>query len=257
MGVVASYLGYKSQKQSFTPYGALSQQLHQVCSLPLILNDGVTASPSIASLCTQLAAMEKDIQVSQAQNKNKEGVIDYLLQTNVRNASVKGSTAQLQRQLLALRATIEQTHKEVGEIKDKLEKAEDAIIALSTLNAPSSRSQSISTSSSNRGYPPPKSEAVSGDLIDLLDCSQDSSHAKAVEEETTLLDDYYEDESETEGVLKNTIRDQLLPQPFNSEFEGSSYIVHFTDSDKDDAQGDTVKTSITVLHQEVLSLSTY
>ena len=248
MGVVASYIGYRSRKQSFTPYGALSQQLHEVCRLPLIIGDGVTASPSITNLCTQLAAIEKDIQVSQAENKNKESIIDYLLQTNVRNASVNGSTAKLQGQLRALRAAIEQTHKEVREIKDKLEKAEDAIIALSTLNAPGSRTQSIST---NRSYPPP-----SGDLIDLLDCTQDSSYAKAVEEETTLLDDYYEDDSETEGVLKNTIRDQLKPQPFDSEFEGSSYIVRFTDSDEDDTHGDAIKTSTTVLHQEVSSLFT-
>ena len=219
MGVVASYLGYRSRKQSFTPYGAFSQQLHQV---------------SIANLCTQLVAMKKDIQVSQAQNKNKEGVIEYLLQTNVRNASVKGSTAQLQRQLLALRAAIEQTHKEVGEIKDKLGKAEDAIIALSTLNAPNSKSQSISTCSSNRSYPLPSSEVVSGDLIDLLDYSQDCSYVMAVEEDTTLLDKYYEDDSETEGVLKDAVRDQLIPQPSDSEFEGSSYIVHFTDSDEND-----------------------
>ena len=256
MGVVASYLGFRHQKRSFTPYGASRQQLHQVCSLPPILDDGVAASPSIINLCTQLAAMEKDIQVSQAQNKNKESIIDYLLQSNVRNASIKGSTAQVQGQLLALRAAIEQTHKEVRGIKDKLEKAEDAIIALSTLNAPSSESQSISTSSSNRSYPPPKSEALNGDLIDLLDCSQDSSHATAVEEDTTLLNNDYDDDSEIEGILKNAIRDQLISQSSDSEFEGSSYIVHFTDSDQDDIQGDAVKTSTTVLHQEALSLST-
>ena len=260
MGVVASYIGYRSRKQSFTPYGAFSLQLHEVCRLPLIIGDGVAASLSIANLCTQLAAMEKDIRVSQAENKNKESVIDYLLQTNVRNASVNGSTAKLQGQLLALRAAIEQTHKEVGEIKEKLGKAEDAIITLSALNAPGSRSQSISTSSSNRSDPPPKSEAVSGNLIDLLDCSQDfsqdSSHAKAVEEDTTLLDNYYEEDLEIEGVLKNTIRDQSIPQSSDSEFEGSSYIVRFTDSDEDDIQGDAIKTSTSVLHQELLSLST-
>ena len=256
MGATASYLGYKSQKQPFTPYGQFSQQLHQGRSLPLILDNGVAASPSIANIYTHLAALEKDIQVSRAQNKNKEAVIDYLMQTNVRNASVKGSTAQLQGQLLALRAATERTHKEVGEIKDKLKKAEDAIIALSALSVPSSRPHSISTSFSNRSYPSLKSDVVSEDLIDLLDCSQDSGITKAVEEDTTLLDDYYEDDSEIEGVLKNATRDQLIPQSSDSEFEGSSYIVHFTESDEDDTLGDAVKISTTVLHQEVLSLST-
>ena len=247
MGVIASYLGYRSQKQFFTPHGVFPQQLHESYSLPLILDNEVAKSPSVTKLCTQLAAMEKDIQVFRAQNQNKEAVIDYILQTNVRDTCVKQSTAQLQGQLLTLRAAIERTHKEVGEINDKLGKAKDAIIALTTLNAPSSRSQSILTSSSNRSYPLPKSEAVSEDLIDLLDCSQDSSHAKAVEEDTTLLDDYYEDDPEIEGVPKNATRDQLDSQSLDSVFEDSSYIVHFTDSNEDDTQGDAVKVSTTVL----------
>ena len=255
MGVVASYLGYRSQKQSFTPHGDFPQQLHEGYSLPLILDNRVADFPSMANLYTRLAATEKDIQVSRAQNKNKEAVIDYLLQTNIRNASVKPSTAQLQRQLLVLSTAIERTHKELGEINDKLGKAKDTIIALTTLNAPISRSQSISTSSSNRSYPLPKSEAVSEDLIDLLDCSQDFSHEKALEEDTTLLDNYYEDESEIEGLFKDANRDPIIPQSSDSEFESSSYIVHFTDSDEVDSQGDAVKVSETVLHQEVLSLS--
>ena len=256
MGVIASYLGYRSQKQSFTPHGVFPQQLHKGDSLPLILENGVADSPSMANLYTRLAAMEKDVQVSRAQNRNKEAVIDYLLQTNTKNTSVKESTAQLQGQLLALRAAIERTHKDIGEINDKLGKAKDAIIALTTLNAPSSRSQSTLTSSSNCSYPLSKSEAVSENLIDLLDCSQDSSHAKALDEDTTLLDDYYEDDLEIEGVLKNATRNKINSQSLDLEFEGSSYIVHFTDSDEDDTQGDAVKASTMVLHQEVLSLST-
>ena len=254
MGVAASYLGYKSQKQSSTPYGVLPQQLHEGHSLPLILDDGVAASSSIANLHTRLAVMEKAIEVSRALDKHKETLIGYLLQTLVKNVSIQESTAQLQGQILALRAAIELTHKEIGEIKDKLGKAKDAIIALTELNAPGSRSQSIFTSSSDRSYPFPKSEAVSEDLIDLLDCSQDCSHAKAVEEDTTLLDDYYDDDPEIEGVLKTATRDQLNSQSSDSEFEGSPYIVHFTDSHEDDTPGDAVKVSKTILHQEVLSL---
>ncbi|KAM0794336.1 hypothetical protein BDR22DRAFT_711242 [Usnea florida] len=245
MGVTTSYLSYRSQKQSLTPHGGFPQQLHEGYSLPLILDNGVTDSPSIANLYTHLIAMEKDIQVSRAQNRNKEAVIDYLLQTNFRNASVKESTAQLQGQLLALKATIERTHKEVREINEKLGKAKDAIIALTTLNAPSPRSQSILTTSSNRSYSHPNSEAVGEDLIDLLYCSQEPSHAKAVGEDTTLLDDYYEDDSEIKGIIKNTTRDQLNSQFSDSEFESSSYIVHFTDSDGDDTQGDAIKLSTT------------
>ena len=251
MGVTASFLGFRSKKQSFTPHRDFPQQLHEGYSLPLILDNGVTESRSIANIYTHLATIEKEIQVSRAQSKTKEAVIDYLLQVNVRTASVKESTAQLQGQLLALRSAIERIHKEIGEINDKLGKAKGAIIALTTLNASSSRSQSIQTSSSNRSYPPPKSAAVSEDLIDLLDCSQYSSYAKAVEEDTTLLDSYCEDDLEIEGLLKNTNRNPILPQSSDSEFEGSSYIVHFTDSDED-----AVKASTTVSHQEVLSLST-
>ena len=248
MGVTTSYLSYRSQKQSLTPHGGFPQQLHQGYSLPLILDNGITDSPSIANLYTHLTAMEKDIQVSRAQNKNKEAVIDYLLQTNSRNSSVKESTAQLQGQLLALRATIERTQREVREINEKLGDAKDAIIALTTLNAPSPRSQSILTGSSNRSYPHPNSEAVSEDLIDLLDCSQDPSYAKALGEDTTLLDDYYKDDSKIKGTSKNTTRDKLNSQSSVSEFESSSYIIHFTDSDEDDTQGDAIEVSTTVLH---------
>ena len=211
MGVTASYLGYRFQKQSLTPHGDFPQQLQEGYSLPLILDNGIADSPQMSNL--------------------------------------------LQAQLLALRAAIERTHKEIGEINDKLGKAKDAIIALTTLNAPIPRSQSISTSSSNCSDLLPKSEAVSEDLIDLLDFSQDSSHVEALDEDTTLLDSYSEDDSEVEGLLKNVNRDPIIPQSSYSEFESSSYIVHFTDSDEDDSQGDAIKVSTTVLHQEVLSLS--
>ena len=246
MGVIASYLGYRSQKQSFTPHEGFPKQLHKGYSLPLIPDNGVADSPSMANLYIHLAAIEKEIQVLRAQNTNKEAVIDYLLQINLRNASVKESTAQLQGQLLTPRAAIERTHKEIGEINDKLRKAKDAIIALTTLNAPSLRSQSILTSSSNSSLPLPKSKAVSEDLIDLLDCSQDSSHEKALEEDTTLLDEYYEDDLEIEGVLENATRNKTNSQSSDPEFEGSSYIVHFIDSAEDGAQGDAVKVSTTL-----------
>ncbi|KAF6232322.1 hypothetical protein HO173_009427 [Letharia columbiana] len=232
MGATLSYLGYASHQQPHPGfYERVSRQLHQGFEPTLIFGNKDAVSPSIIDLCTRLTALEKDLQISRTANTNKEAVIQYLLQSSVSNARVKERTVKLKEQLLVLKTTIDHTHKEKKEIKDKLRKAEDTIFALSRPNVPNSMSQSISTSFSSHSDSPPKSEIVTEDLIDLLDCSQEFSNK------------FYEDESDTEGVSNSTTPFQSLQQSSDSDFEGSSYIVHFADSDEDTKSQDAVKVS--------------
>lgn len=258
MGAILSFLGYASHQQPYSRYheDGFQQFNHPSHGGPTpILGSGDAASVSIIDLCTRLAALEKDLQFSRAGNTNKEAVIKYLLQSSVSNARVKQTTVQLKEQLIILRTAIDRTTKENEEIKDKLRKVEDAISALSTSTVPSSRPQSTATSFSSRSGFPPKSELVTEDLIDLLACSQEADSAKLMDEDTTLLEEFYEDGSDIEGVFKNTTPDQSLHQFSDSDFEGSSYIVHFADNDKDAEPQDAIKVSTKVRRREALYYS--
>ncbi|CAF9908534.1 MAG: hypothetical protein ALECFALPRED_004667 [Alectoria fallacina] len=246
MGATLSFLGYASHQQ---PYSRYHEHVSQQLNCPshggptIILGSGDAASPSIIDLCIRLAALKKDLQISRAGNTNKEAVIQYLLQSSVSNARVKQTTVQLKEQFLILKTAIDRTTKENEEIKDKLSKVEDTIFALSAPSVPNSRPQSTSTSFSSRSDFPPKGELATENLIDLLGCSQEADSAKLMEEDTTLLEEFYEDGSDIEGVFKNTTPDPSLHQFSDSEFEGSSYIVHFADSDEDAKPQDAIEVS--------------
>lgn len=255
MGAILSYLGYQSQQRPCPPSREhVSQQLHHgsLGGPTLILGNGDAASASIIDLYTRLGALERDLQVTRAENINKEAVIQYLLQSNLSNARVKEITENLKDQLLALKTTADRTNEESEAIKDRLSKAEDNIFALSTSSVPNSKPHSASTSFSSRSNSLPKSESVAEDLIDLVDYSHESDSAKLMEEDTTLLDESHEDDSDIEGEFEDTTPDQSLQQSSDSEFEGASYIVHFVDSDEDTKPQDAVKVSTKVPPQEAL-----
>ena len=232
MGATLSYLGYAPNQQSCTRFHERrSQQLHQCCGPILILGNGDAASPSVIDICTRLVTLEKDLKISRAGNGSKEAVIQYLLQHSVSDTRFQEFTVQLNAQFLALKTTIDQTNKEHENIKDKLRKAEEAIISLSTPSVPCSTSQSPSFS--NYTDLLTKSKAVTEDLIDLLDCSHECDSAKLTGEDSTLPDESYEDETDTgEGAEKIT-PDQNLHQSSDLDYEGSPYIVHFANSGED------------------------
>ena len=250
MGATLSYLGYRSYHQPFPhSHEHVSQQLYQGRGPTLIFRTGDSASRSIIDLCARLATLEKDLQISQAGNANKDAVIQYLLQSSVSNARVNEDTISLKEQLLFLKTTIGRMDKDNEEIKDRLQKAEDVIFAVATPSNSNSRPQSASTSFSSCSDFPAKSGVVTDDLIDLLGCSHESEIAKCKEEETTLLDEDYEDDLETEGEFNNTTPDQSLHLSFDTEFEGPSYITHFADSDEDAKPQNAVEVSGEVMHQ--------
>lgn len=249
MGATLSYLGYASHQQRFSrSHEPVSQQLHRRCGQTVILGNGDAASLPIIDLCTHLGALEKDLEICRAENTNKEAVIQYLLQSSVDNTCVKETIEKLKGQLLVLKTIINRTNKETDKNRDRLGKVEDSIYALSTPSVPSSRPDSTSTSFSSCSECSPNSGVVAEDLIDLLDCSQESDIAKLMGEDTTLLDESYEDESDIEGVFKSTTPDQSLYQSFASEFEGHPYITHFADSDETSKVQDSTKASTKVLY---------
>lgn len=244
MGATLSYLGYASHQQRFSrSHEPVSQQLHRRCGQTVILGNGDAASLPIIDLCTHLGALEKDLEICRAENTNKEAVIQYLLQSSVDNTCVKETIEKLKGQLLVLKTIINRTNKETDKNRDRLGKVEDSIYALSTPSVPSPRPDSTSTSFSSCSECSPNSGVVAEDLIDLLDCSQESDIAKLMGEDTTLLDESYEDESDIEGVFKSTTPDQSLYQSFASEFEGHPYITHFADSDETSKVQDSTKAS--------------
>lgn len=236
MGAILSYLGYAPDQQPCPdPHCRVAQ--HQGWRPTVHLGNDDTASPSIIELYTRLTALEKDLKISQAGNIEKEAVIQYLLQSSVTNTRVKESTIKLKEQLLLLKTTIDQNNKENEEIKDKLGKAEDTIFALSRRSVLNSRSQSTSTSFSSCSDSLPKSEVVTEDLIDLSGCSQESDSAKLTEEDTTLLDDIYDDKLDIEDIKTDTAPGQPSHESHNSldsEFQDFPYLVHFADNDEED-----------------------
>ena len=248
MGATLSSLGYTSHKQHY--HERVPQQLHPDCGPIPILGSGDAASSYVIDLCTRLGALEKDLQISRAENSNKEAVIQYLLQSNVSNAGIKELTVQLERQLLILKAAMDRTKKENEEIREKVGKAEEAIVALSSMNGiPCLRPQSTSTSFSGHIDSPAKREAMTEDLIDMLDHSQGLDSAKSIEEDITLPDELYEDESDIEGVIQRTSSDQAPHQSSDLEFEGPSYLMHFVDTGEDAKPQDTVTLSTEVLRR--------
>ena len=232
MGATLSYLGYAPKQQSYTCFHERrSQQLHQRCGPILILSNGDAASPSVIDICTHLVTLEKDLKISRAGNISKEAVIQYLLQYSVSDTRFQEFTVQLDAQFLALKTTIDEANKENENIKDKLRKAEEAIISLSTPSVPYSTSQSPSFS--NYTDLPTKSKAATEDLIDLLDCSHECDGTKLMGEDSTLLDESNEDETDTEEIAQRITPDQNLHQSSDLDYEVSSYIVHFTNSGED------------------------
>ena len=226
MGAILSYLGYASHQQPDPRSRQHVSQLHQ------------SLGPSIIDLYTRLTALEKDLKISQVGNSEKEAVIQYLLQSSVSNARDKESTIKLKEQLLLLKTTIDQVNKENEEIKDKLGKAKDIIFALSRRSILNSRSQSTSTSFSSGSDSPPKSGVVTEDLIDLSGCSQESDSAKLTEEDTTLLDEIYNDKLNTADATSDTTSAQSPHESHNSldsEFQDFPYLVHFADNDDEDS----------------------
>lgn len=244
MGATFSYLGYAShQPRHSQSHEHISQQFHSSCGQTVVLGKEGAASLPIIDLCTRIGASEKDLELCRTENAKKEAVIQYLLQSSVSNTRISEITEKLKERLSALTTTIDRTNKEYGE---RLLKVEDSVYALSTRSILISGPVSTSTSFSGCSDCPQNSGVVAEDLIDLLDCSQESDSVKLMGDETTLLDQSCEEESNPESVVKNATPNQSLRQSSDSEFQDFPYIVHFTDNDEEGNPNDSVKVATKV-----------
>ena len=185
-------------------------------------------------LCTRLVALEKELQISQAENAKKEAVIQYLLHSKASNPGLDAESEELQEEKSDLKKKIARLNEDSERVNDKLRKALDTIFVLSTPDVAAMVSQSISPSCGSRRKSP------SVDLIDLLGSSEECASAVQTEEDITVLDGSYENEElEEEGVNEKTTPESSLLESYESheslalESQGSRYIVHFAESDED------------------------
>ena len=233
MGATLSYLGYASNQQPFPrSHQHPSQQLGQCYGPILILANREQAVPFAADLCTRLVALEKDLQSSRAGSICKDAVIQYLLQHTISNPRFEETTVQLEAQYLGLKTAIDQLGKDNQEVKDELRKAKEAIIALSTPSVPDSKSQTRSFG--NHVDSTARREVASENLIDLFSCSQGSDDAKSMEEDSSLPNELYEDESDIEETCQQITPDPNLHQSLDLDYEESSYLVRFADNGEDE-----------------------
>lgn len=235
MGATLSRLGYTPLQQPCQKsHDCISHRLHQGWGPTLILGNEDAASPSIISLYTRLTALEKDLQISQEGNTNKEAIIQYLLNLSKGSLSTLDTeTEKLKEQNSNLKKKIARMNEDSKRLKDKLRTALDIIFASSMQSVTAVGSQSVSSSCSNR-CKSPSSEI----LIDLLGSCEGDASAVLSEEDTTLLNnDIHDDTLDVEGIKTEITPGQSLHESQNSldsEFQDLPYIVHFADGDEED-----------------------
>ena len=254
MGATLSYLR-SAPKQQPCPlhHEHTSNRLCQGCEPISLVGNGDPALPSMIDLYTRLIVLEKDFHLFRAGNSSKEAVIQYLLHSSVSNSGFKQSTVHLKEQVQVLKAALDRTRRENEEVKEKLAKAENVILALSnpmqSPSCPIPRPQPSSAMFSNSSDIPSKSNASMDDLIDLLGGGSESDNPKSMEKDTTLRSELSEDEANIEGLSTNGVPDQSVyqsfdsgfPDFFDSGFPDFPYIVHFPESDEEGKAGDDVK----------------
>lgn len=209
------------------------------------VTNGLPVSHRSIDLFTRLIALEKDLQISQTENTKKEAVIQYLLYSKVSNAE----TEKLKEQNNNLEKEIARLNDDSERVKDKLGKALDTIFALSTPNVAGVVSQSISASCSSCCKPPSVEALKTEDLIDLLKSSEECASAVQTEEDTTLLDDIYDEVLDNKTTLEHSLHESL--ESPNLEFQAPPYIVHFADNDEEGKPNDSAKDVTSVRCLEV------
>lgn len=165
-----------------------------------------------------LVVLKKDLKLSQAENAKKDAIIQYLLNFMVRNLTLAEHDAEKDR-------VTKKVFKDG--IEELVSSIKDAIFTLSITNVGGIRPRD----ESRRCSEGPNDEIVeTGDLIDLLSSNDETENTKLTEEDTTLLEELYDDMSDFEAVTANTLRSSSS-NSFDSGFSESSYIVRFANCD--------------------------
>ena len=185
------------------------------------------ATPNV-ELCARLALLEKDYQNSQAENANKEAVIQYLLHSKVGDEPSDNKAADLGEEVLSLKERISELNEDGKQLRSQLQQALDIIFTTPTPITAGFAAQSSPTNDEDGSKTTNIDVVKTHDLIDLLDCVEGSADAKLSGEDTTLLDDYHDDVSSIGEEPAKTAADQSLSQSLSSDLrEDSSYIHHF------------------------------
>ncbi len=231
MGSYQSYLGLDPQQQ-IHPYAQNRpyQPSHHpgLAVPPFGAAAGYPAVGPQIDLITRLILLEKDIQIAQAENTKKEAVIQYLLNSKVSHPIVEDKAGTLKEEISSLKEKNARYEKDFRRIRSRLRKALDTILALSTAKTISdgSRYSSVSGPSCTKATETVTIKAE--DLIDLSGPGEDVGGTKGSEEDTTLLDDSYDDLSDFKEPLEDAQPVLNSTNSFSSDStEDSAYIRHF------------------------------
>lgn len=204
MGSSQSYLRAVPQQPIHSlGYEHLYQQLQQPgLGLPTLgaVAEHSTFGPQI-DLTTRLFLLEKDLQIVQAENIKKEAVIQYLLNTKLAKSIPDHHAEELKKIILSLKEKITVYKGYFDKSRNKLRRGRDAILASGTPNVDTDSNGSSSTSGFDCSKASQNLIVKAEDLIDLSELGEDSAAARTSEEDTTLLEDSYDDLSDSENSL--------------------------------------------------------
>jgi hypothetical protein len=184
---------------------------------------------TIVDLSTRLAVLERDYQNSQAENSKQEAVIQYLLHSVVGQGPSEKKATELGDQVSSLKERNSELTKDAEQLRSQLQQALDIIFTLSTPIAAGFAVQPAQNNDRDCG----KGSKIAtvdlvgkNDLIDLLECVEGSSDVKLDGEETTLLEDDYNDVSDDGVEIGKIAGDQSMSQSFSSDLTDESSYIH-------------------------------
>ncbi|KAL2046227.1 hypothetical protein N7G274_001674 [Stereocaulon virgatum] len=184
---------------------------------------------ALVDLSTRLAVLERDYQNCQAENAKKEVVIQYLLHSNVGQGPSEKKVIELGDQVSSLKVRNSELTKDVEQLRNQLQQALDIIFTFSTPIAAGFTAQPAQTKGRDCGEDS-KTTSVDlvqkTDLIDLLECVEGSADVKLNGEETTWLEDDYDDVPVDGGEIGKTAADRSLSPAFSSDLTDESSYIH-------------------------------
>lgn len=192
---------------------------------------GYPTSAASIDLISRLVLLEKDLQLAHADNIKKDAIIHYLLYTRGTEPVLDNDAQKLKQEISSLEKKIARYEEEFQSIKTQLSRALDIIFTLSAGKVDYDGSQLFSVSGLSRCKAPHNPIPRVEDLIDLSNFGKEPVELTAPDEDTTLLEDNFDDLSDTETVPRTEENAQDFTASFSSDLtEDSAYIHHFITS---------------------------
>ena len=235
---------YQSHLQS-TFHLSNASQGHDPCQQPACQ----TCSSGLSSyLLTRLVILEKDLESAHVESAKKEAVIQHLLQSKVKETAIEETVNDQTEDIVHLQIEILQLREDRRHFEATLQKALDAIVALSTTAIACTKPKTDAVQCSRCCSPPQKENVEVENLIDLRGPVEENTDHQLSEEESTLFDGSKDDASDFGKSPKEPIVEQKLNESFTSNSSKSPYIIRFADSRNNATNSrKDVKEAITVL----------